>query len=124
MLVYNTYEGDNRVRRYVETLTRRGDLVDVIALSSGNIPLGTTTRNGITVYHLQRRIHNERSKWTYAWRLLKFLVTSSILMTRRHREVGYDLIHVHNMPDFLVFAAWYPKLTGVKVILDSSLSGS
>lgn len=118
MLVYNTYEGDNRVRRYVQTLTRRGDQVDVIALSSGNIPLGTTTGNGITVYHLQRRIHNERSKWTYAWRLLKFLVTSSILMTRRHREVGYDLIHVHNMPDFLVFAAWYPKLMGVKVILD------
>jgi glycosyltransferase involved in cell wall biosynthesis len=28
------------------------------------------------------------------------------------------LIHVHNIPDFLVFAAWYPKLTGVPVILD------
>jgi glycosyltransferase involved in cell wall biosynthesis len=27
-------------------------------------------------------------------------------------------VHVHNMPDFLVFAAWYPKLAGAKVILD------
>jgi glycosyltransferase involved in cell wall biosynthesis len=28
------------------------------------------------------------------------------------------LIHVHNVPDFLVFAAWHPKLTGAKLILD------
>jgi len=27
-------------------------------------------------------------------------------------------VHVHNIPDFLVFAAWYPKLLGAKVILD------
>ncbi len=28
------------------------------------------------------------------------------------------MVHVHNLPDFLVFAAWYPKLTGTRVILD------
>lgn len=31
---------------------------------------------------------------------------------------GYDVIHVHNMPDFLVFAAVFPRLVGAKVILD------
>ena len=36
----------------------------------------------------------------------------------RHFRHRYDLIHVHNMPDFLVFAAWFPRLTGTKVILD------
>src|SRR6185369_11328565 len=30
----------------------------------------------------------------------------------------YDIIHVHTMPDFLVFAALIPKLFGAKVILD------
>jgi glycosyltransferase involved in cell wall biosynthesis len=30
----------------------------------------------------------------------------------------YDLVHVHNLPDFLVFAAWYPKMTGTRIILD------
>ena len=39
-------------------------------------------------------------------------------MASRARRQRYDLIHVHNIPDFLVFAAWYPKLTGSKVILD------
>ena len=30
----------------------------------------------------------------------------------------YDFVHVHNLPDFLVFAALLPKLTGARVILD------
>jgi glycosyltransferase involved in cell wall biosynthesis len=30
----------------------------------------------------------------------------------------YDVIHVHNMPDFLVFSALFPKLLGAKIILD------
>ena len=33
MLVHNNYENDNRVRRYAEALVKRGDLVDVIALT-------------------------------------------------------------------------------------------
>ena len=32
MLAYTHYERDNRVRRYAETLARRGDQVDVISL--------------------------------------------------------------------------------------------
>ncbi len=50
--------------------------------------------------------------------LLKFWFSASLLLTRRHLRRRYDLIHVHNMPDFLVFAAWLPKLTGAKIILD------
>jgi hypothetical protein len=57
-------------------------------------------------------------KWTYAWRLMCFLVRSSRALTRLHKQNRYDVIHIHNMPDFLVFAAWYPKLTGAKLILD------
>ena len=30
----------------------------------------------------------------------------------------YDLVHVHNMPDVLVFAALVPRMLGAKVILD------
>jgi glycosyltransferase involved in cell wall biosynthesis len=39
-------------------------------------------------------------------------------VTRGHARQRYDLLHIHNMPDFLVFAAWYPRMTGTKVILD------
>lgn len=30
----------------------------------------------------------------------------------------YDIIHVHSVPDFEVFAAIIPKLSGAKIILD------
>jgi len=118
MLVHNGYENDNRVRRYAETLARRGDHVDVIALSGENVPLGTDVINGVTVYRIHHRTRDERSKWTYAWRLLRFFVASSIFLTRQHHRNRYDLVHVHNVPDFLVFAAWYPKWTGARLILD------
>ena len=39
--------------------------------------------------------------------------TGGSLSSRR-----YDLVHVHNMPDFLVFSALVPKLLGARVILD------
>jgi glycosyltransferase involved in cell wall biosynthesis len=118
MLVHNTYETDNRVRRYAEALAKRGDQVEVIALTGGNAPLVSEEINGVTVFRVQNRIRNERGKWTYAWRLLRFLVVSSIFMTKRHHRIKYDVVHVHNLPDFLVFAAWYPKMTGARIILD------
>jgi glycosyltransferase involved in cell wall biosynthesis len=118
MLVYGHYEADGRVRRYAETLAARGDYVDVIALSDGKSPLGQTTVSGVNVQHIQRREPDERHKWTYAWRLSRFFVASAALITRRHSQVRYDLVHVHNIPDFLVFAASYPKWTGARLILD------
>lgn len=118
MVAYTPYEGDNRVRRYAETLVKRGDQVDVIAISGEHLGVPEKEIEGVTVYRVQHREHNERSKWTYAWRLLRFLLKSSKLLTRLHKQNRYDVIHIHNMPDFLVFAAWYPKLTGAKLILD------
>src|ERR1700682_2568750 len=40
MLVHNSYETDNRVRRYAEALAKRGDHVDVISLAGGSVPVG------------------------------------------------------------------------------------
>jgi glycosyltransferase involved in cell wall biosynthesis len=118
MIGYTPYEGDNRVRRYAETLAARGDQVDMIGLSREKSQPPVEEFNGVTVHRIQHREHNERSKWTYAWRLLKFLGGSSRKITQLHKLNRYDVVHIHNMPDFLVFAAWYPRLTGAKLILD------
>jgi glycosyltransferase involved in cell wall biosynthesis len=119
MVAYTAYEGDNRVRRYAETLAKRGDTVDVVAISVAHLGQEPEVKiNGVTVYRVRHREHNERAKWSYVWRLLRFLVSSSRAVTRLHKQNRYDVIHIHNMPDFLVFAAWYPKLTGAKLILD------
>ena len=39
-------------------------------------------------------------------------------MGKKHLKRPYDLIHVHSVPDFEVFAAFLPKLLGAKIILD------
>jgi glycosyltransferase involved in cell wall biosynthesis/peptidoglycan/xylan/chitin deacetylase (PgdA/CDA1 family) len=118
MLVHNSYETDNRVRRYAEALAKRGDHVDVAALAGDGVELGREEISGVNVYRIQRRVRDERGKWSYAQRLLRFLFVSSVFLTRRHHRMRYDVIHVHNLPDFLVFAAWYPKVTGSRIILD------
>ena len=117
MVAYTFYENDNRVKRYAEALAGRGDEVDVIALKRGNQP-GAEKWKGVNLHRIQKRVVNEKAKLTYFFRLLAFLFRSFWFLTRRHLAHPYDLIHVHNVPDFHVFAALVPKLTGAKVILD------
>jgi glycosyltransferase involved in cell wall biosynthesis len=117
MVAYTFYESDSRVRQYAETLARRGDHVDVISLR-GKEQKSLETLNGVNVYRIQERMYNEKGKLTFLGRLLKFLVKSTIFLSRKHLERPYDLIHIHSVPDFEVFAACLPKLFGAKIILD------
>jgi glycosyltransferase involved in cell wall biosynthesis len=117
MVAYTFYEEDNRVRRYAETLAKRGDQVDVLALrQEGQAATGLI--NGVRVFRIQRRTVNEKNKFAYLAKLTLFFVRSMAFLTREQFRDRYDLIHVHSVPDFEVFAAIYPKLTGTKIILD------
>jgi glycosyltransferase involved in cell wall biosynthesis len=119
MVTYSFYESDNRVTRYAEALAARGDYVQVFALRRSTDSPVEEYINGVHVLRLQDRFgKTEKSTLSYVWPLLRFLSSASLKVTRHHIRQPYDLVHVHNMPDFLVFAAWYPKLTGVKIILD------
>ncbi|TRZ48669.1 glycosyltransferase WbuB [bacterium] len=117
LLVYSFYEGDNRVMRYAETFVKRGDLVDVIALRKDGQPFHEVLR-GVNVYRIQGRVKNEKGQLSFLYRLIKFLIVSSIFLAKQHLKKAYQLIHVNNIPDFIVFAALFPKLRGAKVILD------
>jgi glycosyltransferase involved in cell wall biosynthesis len=117
MVAYTFYEGDSRVRRYAETLAERGDQVDVIALRQKD-QSAMEVVNGVRVFRIQRRNITERNKFTYLGKLSLFFLRSMAFLTREQWKAPYDLIHVHSVPDFEVFAAIYPKLTGSKIILD------
>ena len=117
MVAYSFYEGDNRVRRYAETLVRRGDRVDVVSLRQNGQPAQGIV-NGVRVFRIQRRVVNERSKFSYLGRLLLFFIRSMAFLSVQQMKERYDLVHVHSVPDFEVFAAVVPKLTGSKIILD------
>jgi len=119
MITHSFYESDNRVIRYAEALAQRGDYVEVAALRRGPELPKEETINGVKVFRIQDRFgKRERTKGSYLWPLLRFLASSSWWITRRHLRQRYDVVHVHNIPDFLVFSAWWPKLTGSRIILD------
>jgi glycosyltransferase involved in cell wall biosynthesis len=117
MVAYTFYEADNRVRRYAETLAKRGDRVDVVALRQEG-QAASEVINGVRVFRIQRRIVSEKNKFTYLAKLSLFFIRSMAFLTREQFGDRYDLIHVHSVPDFEVFAAVFPKLTGTKIILD------
>jgi glycosyltransferase involved in cell wall biosynthesis len=119
MVSYSHYQTDTRVMRYAEALAQRGDHVDMVTLRSSAIAPSHEQVSKVNVYHIQSRYgKHERSRLSFLLPLLRFLCISSWWITRRHARKPYDLLHIHNVPDFLVFAAWYPKLTGARVILD------
>jgi glycosyltransferase involved in cell wall biosynthesis len=117
MVAYSFYDEDNRVRRYAEALAKRGDHVDAVALRKQGQP-EQDSLNGVHIYRIQRRVVNERGKFTHLGRLLLFFFRSMLFLTRKQFQDRYDLIHVHSVPDFEVFSALIPKLMGTKVILD------
>jgi glycosyltransferase involved in cell wall biosynthesis len=119
MVTHSFYESDNRVIRYAESLAQRGDSVEVFALRRDPRMPKEEVVSGVTVFRIQDRFgKKEKSKASFLLPVLRFLFASSFRMMHRHRIQCYDLVHIHNVPDFLVFAAWYPKLLGAKVILD------
>lgn len=117
MLAYTFYENDGRVMRYAETLAQEGADVDVIVLRRDQQPEEEVVR-GVRVLRIQRRVKNESGKYSYLSRILKFFFRSMFEVTRRHLKEPYDIIHVHSVPDFEVFATFIPKLKGAKIILD------
>jgi glycosyltransferase involved in cell wall biosynthesis len=117
MLTYSFYELDNRVRRYAETLVKQGHYVDIISLRREKQGKYNELK-GVRIFRIQERTRDEKGKFRYLSRMLKFFIKSANFLNRSHLRNRYDLIHVHSVPDFEVFAALVPKLTGAKIILD------
>jgi glycosyltransferase involved in cell wall biosynthesis len=117
MVAYAFYEGDNRIRRYAESLVQRGDEVEAIALRRPGQAAFEVIR-GVKVYRIQQRSINETGPFSYLIKLLLFLFRTTALLAWRQIKQPYGLIHVHSVPDFQVFSALVPRLLGAKVILD------
>ncbi len=119
MVAYSDYSTDARVARYAEALAERGDEVDVVALATSVAKSRPTTINGVKLFCIQeRKSKGEKSALSYLLPILRFLMASSFWLFRNHWRRPYDVVHVHNMPDFLVLAALYPRCAGARVILD------
>ena len=116
MLAYAQYMNDARIKSYVRTLESQGHRVDVIALRAEGESAAEAGPSG-TVFRVMTKYQGQ-STLLYAWSYMKFFLKSSLLLARLSIRHRYDVVHVHNMPNVLVFAAVVPKLLGARVMLD------
>lgn len=117
MLAYTFYESDTRVRLYAETLAAQGHQVDAVALREEGQPRYGSL-NGVRIFRIQKRVRDEKNKLSYLYRLLRFFINSAFFVSKQHIQRRYDLIHVHSVPDFEVFATFFAKITGARIVLD------
>lgn len=116
-VAYSIYEYDGRVKRETEALLSDGHEVDVICLGEKD-KHGQAVVDGARLYRVQTRDVNEKYLLQYVYRLMKFFLSAFFKLTLLFFKKRYRIIHVHNLPDFLVFTTVIPKLFGAKVILD------
>jgi glycosyltransferase involved in cell wall biosynthesis len=117
VLLFSHYPADPRPRRAAEALAAQGVNVDVICLRDGNADPAYETCGSINVRRLPLK-RERASKLGYVGQYAAFMLVSFFYLAWRSLTRRYDLVHVHNMPDALVFSAIVPKFLGAKVILD------
>src|SRR6266699_569458 len=117
VLLFSQYPADPRPRRAAEALAAQGVNIDLICLREGDGEPAHETYGSINVTRVRLKRYRG-SKLDYVGRHAAFILTSFFYLASRSLTRRYDLVHVHNMPDVLVFAAIVPKLLGAKVILD------
>jgi glycosyltransferase involved in cell wall biosynthesis len=118
IISFDPYPYEVRAQRLAEAAADAGAEVDAICLALGGGAQLPAEHNGVRIYPLPmaRTIGASLPVTIVEW--VRFLALAAVKVTAMHRSRHYDIIHVHNMPDFLVFAALIPKLQGARVILD------
>lgn len=117
MVVFSHYPSDPRPRREAESLIQLGLEVDVISIQQNRNELRRETVNGVNVLRVPLQ-HRRAGKFSYLFQYASFLLAAFFVLAFRSFTRRYALVHVHNMPDVLVFSSIIPKLLGAGVILD------
>jgi glycosyltransferase involved in cell wall biosynthesis len=117
VLLFSYYPSDPRPRRAAEALVNEGVQVELICLkASGDQPTRETFK-GVDILRLPFK-RRRGGPSAYLMQYSAFILSTFFLLAFRSLRRRFALVHVHNMPDLLVFSALVPKLIGAKVVLD------
>jgi glycosyltransferase involved in cell wall biosynthesis len=117
MIAYTHYRTDPRVIRAAEAAVNNGFDVDFIALRREGDPREEMIR-GIHVLHVNQYRYRGRGLFKYMLAYLVFFIRCFFKSAVMSIKKPYAVVHVNNMPDFLVFCTLIPKLMGAKILLD------
>ncbi len=118
MIAYSNYQFDNRVRREAETLAALENYrVTVLTPKTEQDPK-TYQLSGVEIRELNIAKYQGKDNCSYMLSYLKFTILAFLACNRLLIRKTLDVIHIHNMPNFIIFAASIPALFGKKVVLD------
>ena len=105
MVAYSCYASDPRIRRYVSMLTNEKYKVDILMLRE---PRNTKLdENGNVQFFLFRnRDYTKQEKFRFVFEYILFTLFCGFILIKNHIFLGkYNLVHINNMPNFLLLAA-------------------
>ncbi len=116
-LAYTHAPTDSRVRRHCETLARRGWRVYQLGLAAeGERRVGRL--NGVVLVRWQRPRYRGTTLTRYLAAYVAFFCWVRRLLRRLSRRHRIDVVHVNNIPNFMVWVAAPERRRGTGVILD------
>src|SRR6266571_5709843 len=117
MVAYTLYAVDPRVKRAARALAEKGHQVDVFAVfheaAAEDSESGELSR--VRLLHMRKR---QTGIARHALEYGIFFAWAFGLVSFLHFRRRYDVVYVHNMPNFLVFTGLLPKLGRAKIVLD------
>ena len=118
VILYSPYLIDPRPRRAAEAMIEAGMEVDVLCISAvGENEPAHEIAHGVRISRLSLT-QQRKNKLAYLWQYGRFFAASFWFLTWGGLRRKYDVVHVHNMPDVLVFSALIAKFRGARIILD------
>ena len=118
MIAYTNYSIDARVRREAEAAASLPEYrVHLLALKEMKEPRSYVL-DGVEVHELDVVKYRGGGNFKYLSSYVRFLILAFLKCSGLSVKGAIDLIHVHNMPNFLVFAAILPRCFGKKIVLD------
>jgi len=108
---------DTRVEREAHAAQRAGYRVDVICAGEPG-QASHEVIDGLRIRRLPLRRRRGMGLSAQLWEYAAFTLLATAHVLVRESAGHYDVVHVHNVPDFLVAVALPARLRGAKVILD------
>jgi glycosyltransferase involved in cell wall biosynthesis len=108
---------DVRIKREAEALSEKGFCVDIICLRGKDETLFQKYEE-FSVHRINLN-YKETGAFSYIESYGKFFILSLNKLIQLYKKQNYDVIHIHNPPDFLVFTTLpFKLLKKTRVILD------
>ena len=117
MIAQTAYPHDVRVRRAAEALRRAGCEVDVVCIREPKTAPAIELINGVRAIRLPVA-RRRGSRLRYVAEYAGFFSLACVAVSLLHLRRRYHLVHVHTLPDALVFAALPARLLGARILLD------